>query len=71
MREFVRTSIPLYLSNYKELGLEYANKRLNRKKSKNENFDWHNLYDLLLIDLSLLTVEHCSYCDFSEVKNKK
>jgi len=68
MREFVRTAIPSYLSDYQNLGLEYANKRLNRKKGKNENFDWHNLYDLLLIDLSLLTDEHCSYCDLSSVK---
>jgi len=68
MKEFVRTPIPSYLSDYEQLGKEYAAKKANRKKAKADNFDWKGLYEPLLIDLSTLTKNHCSYCDLSGVR---
>ncbi len=68
MKEIKRTANPAYLSNCEELGKEYAAKRIKIKKAKPQNFNWHGLYDFLLSDLSLLTQNHCSYCDLSGVR---
>ena len=68
MKEFGRTPIPSYLLDYEDFGKNFAIKRVNRKKGKSENFDWHGLYELLLIDLSIITQNHCSYCDLTGVR---
>ncbi len=68
MKAFVRSQIPFYLSDYENLGKIYAIKKTNQKKGKSVNFDWYGLYEPLLTDLSILTQNHCSYCDFSGVR---
>lgn len=68
MNSISRGIKPDYLANFKIWGKEYAEKRKNLKKSQRDNFDWKVDYEVLLKDVSDLTLNHCSYCDLTGVR---